>query len=122
MVSKWFSDYYPEYDILIETESGYQAALSAADNGPETESEPVFVKAGTSLYFSGTAVKTNGAEVSFPRTEIAVTKPYTWQTLRIDASDAASGTIEIVLDDTAVEIKEISIELNPDAPDDADNR
>ena len=122
VVSKWFSDYYPEYDILIETESGYQAALSAADNGPETESEPVFVKAGTSLYFSGTAVKTNGAEVSFPRTEIAVTKPCTWQTLRIDASDAASGTIEIELDDTAVEIREISIELNPDAPDDADNR
>ena len=92
VVSKWFSDYYPEYDILIETESGYQAALSAADNGP------------------------------FPRTEIAVTMPCTWQTLRIDASDAASGTIEIELDDTAVEIREISIELNPDAPDDADNR
>ena len=92
-------------------------AFSGEDTEPEAESEPVFVKAGTSLYFSGTAVKTNGVEVSFPRTEIAVTKARTWQTLGIDASEAAGGTVEIVLDDSVVEVKEISIELNPDAPD-----
>lgn len=116
-VSQWFADYYPEYDIRIETESGYAMAFSGEDTEPEAESEPVFVKAGTSLYFSGTAVKTNGVEVSFPRTEIAVTKARTWQTLGIDASEAAGGTVEIVLNDSVVEVKEISIELNPDAPD-----
>ena len=115
VVSQWFADYYPEYEIVIETESGHETTLSETDTEAETESQPVFVKAGTSLYFSGTAVKTNGAEVSFPRTEVAVTKSRTWQTLCIDASEAASGTIEIILSDDVVEIKELEIELNPDA-------
>ena len=115
VVSQWFADYYPEYEIAIETESGYSATFTSDDTEAGTESEPVFVKAGTALYFSGTAVKTNGAEVSFPKTEIAVTKARTWQTLGIDASEAAAGTVEIVLDDSVVKIEELEIELNPDA-------
>lgn len=113
--SQWFAKYYPEYDIVIETESGYSAEYTEADTEPGTESAPFFVKAGTNLYLSGTAVKETGAEVSFPRTEIAVTKTRTWQTVSVNAAQASSGSIEITLDDTPVEIKEIPVELNPDA-------
>lgn len=114
--SQWFVDYYPEFEILIETESGYSVSFTQSGIDPLSESSPVFVKADTNLYLSGTAVKTNGAEVSFPKTEIAVTKPCTWQTVSIDASQASNGSIEIILEDTVKEIKEISVELNPDAP------
>ena len=115
VVSQWFADYYPEYEITVETESGYSVTFGSGSTEPETESEPVFVKAGTTLWFSGSAVKTNGAEVSFPKTEIATTETRTWQTLGIDASQAAAGTVEIVLDDSVVTVKEYEIELNPDA-------
>ena len=115
VVSQWFADYYQEYEITVETGSGYSVTFSSADTGPETESEPFFVKAETALYFSGTAVKTNGAEVSFPRTKIAEIKARTWQTLGIDVSEAAAGAIDIVLDDSVVTVEEYEIELNPDA-------
>ena len=115
VVSQWFADYYPEYEITVETDSGYSVTFDSGSTAPETESEPVFVKAGTTLWFNGTAVKTNGAEVSFPRTRITETKARTWQTLGIDASQAAAGAIDIVLDDSVVTVEEYEIELNPDA-------
>ena len=113
--SQWFSDYYQEYNINIETEAGYSVAYKSGDNPAGTESSPVFIKAGSGLYLSGNATKTNGVEVSFPRTQIAVTKAGTWQTININASQASAGAIEIVLDDSVLEIREISVELNPDA-------
>lgn len=115
LVSQWFADYYPVYNISIRTESGYTVSYSNSGTEPGTETSPVFVKAGTALYFSGTATKTNGTEVSFPETRIAGTKARTWQTVSVNASQAAGGSIEIVLDDTPVDIKEVAIELNPDA-------
>lgn len=113
--SDWFKNYYAEYTINISTESGLETAFTGSASKPLAETDPVFVKAETSLYLSGKAVKTNGVEVSFAITEIAVTKAGTWQTININASQVGQAGLEIIVDDTPVSIQEIPVELNPDA-------
>ena len=73
------------------------------------------MQAGTALYLSGTAVKTNGVEVSFPETLIGRTTARTWHTLSIDAGSVGQTGLIVSLDDMPVAIEEIPVELNPEA-------
>ncbi len=109
--TEWFRKYYTTYNITISTESGNQSAFSS----PSTTTAPIFVKAATKLYLSGTATKTNGVKVEFPRTEIGTTAARTWHTISIDASQAGQAGIVVSLNDTPIDIQEISVEMNPDA-------
>lgn len=113
--SDWFNKYYTDYKIDIRTESGLENSFSGSGDSPLTETSPVFVKASTKLYLSGTATKTNGVKVTFPSTEICTTKARTWHTIKVNASQAGGATLEITIDDTPVSIEEIPVELNPDA-------
>lgn len=112
--TEWFGKYYTEYTLKVRTASGLETEF-AGTSADLKESEPVFVQADTELYLSGTAVKTNGVEVSFPETLIGRTVARTWHTLRIDAGSVGQTGLVVTLDDTPVEIKEIPVELNPDA-------
>lgn len=109
-LSEWFGKYYESYDIRVTTASGTEVACTEYG---EPEAAPVFVQADTELYFSGTAVKTNGAEVSFPETMIGTAAARTWHTVVIDAGQAGGAGITIQLDDTPVDVVEIPVELNP---------
>lgn len=114
--SEWFNNYYESFELKIETETGYQLPLTGSvEEKPSAETEPVFTKAGTNLYISGSAVKTNGFEVMFPRTLIGTTKERTWSTVNIKADEVSQLGLEIVLDDTPVSVNEVAVELNPDA-------
>lgn len=113
--SEWFRNYYEEYSINLRTESGFQAGFIGSASMPLVETVPIFVKPGTKLFFGGTATKTNGAEVTFPETEIGVTAPCTWHTVNIDAGQVGHVGIVVSLDDTPTAIEEIPVELNPDA-------
>lgn len=113
--SDWFKKYYTEYQIDIRTESGLENAFSGSSSKPLEETAPVFVKAATKLYLSGSATKTNGTKVTFALTEICTTKARTWHTINVNASQVGEASLEITIDDTPVSIEEIPVELNPDA-------
>lgn len=108
----WFKKYYTSCQIQITTSSGYQSTHTITS---ETESVPIFVKPNSTLYISGTAVKTNGVEVTFPKTEIGTTAARTWHTIVVDAGSAGQANITVDFDDTPTSIEEIDIELNPEA-------
>ena len=109
--TEWFRKYYSTYNMTLTTESGHQAAYS----NQSVSTVPIFVKPETKLFISGTATKTNGVEVEFPKTEIGTTKARTWHTVSIDAGQASQVNIVVSLDDTPTSIQEVSVELNPDA-------
>lgn len=113
--SEWFRNYYTEYTLTLRTESGFEKSYTGSPESPVESTEALFVKPENKIYFSGSAVKTNGKEVEFPRTEICVTKARTWHTLEIDAGEASEGTVKITLDDTMVQVPESEIELNPES-------
>lgn len=113
--SEWFRNYYSDYSINLRTESGFQAGFIGSASSPLLETVPIFVKPGTKLFFSGTATKTNGVEVTFPETEIGVTEACTWHTVNINADQVGQAGIVVSLDDTPTAIEEIPVELNPDA-------
>ena len=108
----WFKKYYTSCQMQITTSSGYQSTHTITS---ETESVPIFVKPNSTLYISGTAVKTNGVEVTFPKTEIGTTAARTWHTIVVDAGSVGQASITIKFDDTPTSIEEIDIELNPEA-------
>ena len=120
-LSDRFTNYYSEFHVSVHTESGYQSDhtstdVSAADNLNATEPTPIFVKPATKLYLSGTATKTNGVQVEFPKTEIGTTVARTWHTIRVDAGSVGQAAgLELLFDDTPTSIEEQEIELNPEA-------
>lgn len=73
------------------------------------------MKAATKLFLSGSATKTNGVKVEFPETEIGTTAARTWHTILLDAGAVGQASITVSLDDSPIEIKEVDVELNPDA-------
>lgn len=109
--SEWFRNYYPSFTLLLRTESGVR--IDFDDTSTDLE-RLRFVAPGQSLYLSGSAVKTNGVEVSFPETRIGATAGRTLHTLSVDASQAGEGTLTVRLDDTLNEITPEIIELNPE--------
>ena len=113
--SDWFNNYYTDYHIDITTESGLSIAYVGSSSKPLSETSPIFVKAGTKLFFAGYATKTNGVEVQFESTEIVVTKARTWHTVNVNATQVGAITIDITVDDTPVAVEEKLVELNPDA-------
>ena len=113
--SEWFRQYYTDYDLTVRTESGFRSGFSGSTAKPLTGTPPVFVKAATKLFLSGSATKTNGVKVEFPETEIGTTAARTWHTILLDAGAVGQASIAVSLDDTPIEIKEVNVELNPDA-------
>lgn len=113
--SEWFRKYYSEYSVTLRTESGFQGGYIGSASMPLVETVPIFAKPGTRLYFSGTATKTNGAQVAFPETEIGITVARTWHTVNINADQVGQAGIVVSLDGTPTAIEEIPVELNPDA-------
>ncbi len=113
-LTDWFKNYYAEYAVTITTESGYAKTFEGSESEPLAET-PVFVNAGTKLYMSGRAVKTNGVEVAFQNTEIGIAAACTWHTIKADVSGIGGASITITLDDTPTEVHVTEIELNPDS-------
>lgn len=113
--SEWFKKYYTQYEIIIRTESGLSTSYVGSSSIPLIETAPLFVKPGTKLYLSGTATKTNGTEVAFAETMIGTTVAKTWHTIVLDADQIGQAGIVVSLDDTPTAIREIPVELNPDA-------
>ncbi len=113
--SEWFRQYYTDYDLTVRTESGFRSGFSGSTAKPLTGTLPVFVKAATKLFLSGSATKTNGVKVEFPETEIGTTAARTWHTILLDAGAVGQASITVSLDDSPIEIKEVDVELNPDA-------
>ncbi len=119
VLTDWFKNYYDEYSLVITTGSGYAHTFAGSKSEPLTET-PVFVRAGTKLYMSGTAVKTNGVEVAFSNTEICPgTAACSWHTVTADLSGIGDGSLAIRLegDDELVNVP-VEIELNPDPKED----
>ena len=116
-LSDWFKNYYSEYHLTIHTESGYQSSHTSADAATKatTEPTPIFVKPATKLYLSGTATKTNGVQVEFPKTEIGTTMARTWHTVQIDAGSTGQAGLKIHFNDTLISVDPQEIELNPEA-------
>ena len=110
--SEWFKKYYTSCQIQITTSSGYQSGHTITS---VTDPVPIFVKPNSTLYMSGTAVKTNGAEVTFPKTKIGTTLARTWHTIVVDAGSAGQANITIDFDDTPTSVEVIDVELNPEA-------
>ena len=104
-----------DYDLTVRTESGFRSGFSGSTAKPLTGTLPVFVKAATKLFLSGSATKTNGVKVEFPETEIGTTAARTWHTILLDAGAVGQASITVSLDDSPIEIKEVDVELNPDA-------
>ena len=94
---------------------GLPVGLFGSTAKPLTGTLPVFVKAATKLFLSGSATKTNGVKVEFPETEIGTTAARTWHTILLDAGAVGQASITVSLDDSPIEIKEVDVELNPDA-------
>lgn len=113
--TEWFRSYYTEYTLTLRTESGFVQTYSGSAENPLESTEPLFVKSDNKIYFSGSAIKTNGKEVEFPTTEICTTKPQTWHTIDIDAGEASEGKIHVTLDESMIKISESEIELNPES-------
>lgn len=113
--SDWFRKYYSEFTVNIRTDSGFRAGFVGSASSPLPQTVPQFVKAGTGLYMSGSATKTNGVEVAFPETLVGTTAARTWHTVTVDAGQVGQAGIVVSLDDTPVAVEEIPVELNPDA-------
>ena len=113
--TEWFRKYYPEYTLILRTESGLERKYTGTTTNPLTETDALFVKPASKIYLRGNAVKTNGIEVEFPTTEICTTKTRTWHEIDIDAGEVADGAIKVQLDDKIVKISEKEIELNPES-------
>ena len=112
----WFRGYYADYQLTVTTESGHTATYEGSTDDPlAEETDPVFIKAGTKLYLSGTATKTNGAEVAFQNTQIGTSTACTWHTIVVNIDSIGDAQIEITLDDSTIPVPVEEIELNPDA-------
>lgn len=114
-LSDWFSKYYSDYNLTVHTASGNNYALVGSASAPAGESDLIFVKPGTEIFISGSATKTNGVEVHFQKVKIGNTTARTWHTITIDAEQVSKAGIVVSFDDTPTAIKEIPVELNPDA-------
>lgn len=113
--TEWFQKYYTDYSLTLRTDSGLERTYIGTADTPVVDTEAVFVKPATTIYLSGSAVKTNGIEVEFPETMLCVTRADTWHEIAITAGEASEGCIKIQLDDKMTKIKEKEIELNPEA-------
>ena len=113
-VGEWFRKYYTDYELTVTTASGNEFTFSGNGAQPLTQTDPFFVKAASDLYVSGTAVKTNGAEVQFTKTKIGTTAARTWHTLMIEADEVSGSAINVTLNDNLVPVQVVEIELNPE--------
>ncbi|HIW98030.1 MAG TPA: DUF4493 domain-containing protein [Candidatus Tidjanibacter gallistercoris] len=113
--TEWFRGYYTDFSLTVHTASGFRTGFVGSQISSSGETAPVFVKAGTELFLSGSATKSNGVEVSFPETLVGTTAARTWHTVTLDAGQAGRAGIVVTLDDTPVAVEEIPVELNPDA-------
>lgn len=107
----WFMKYFTDYEFTVRTESGLQTTFDK----PVSETDPIFVKAGTKLFLSGKATKTNGVEIEFQETEIGTTAARTWHTITVDAGEANDVAINILFNNSLITAESIDVELNPDA-------
>lgn len=107
----WFMKYFTDYEFTVRTESGLKTTFDKT----VTETDPIFVKAGTKLFLSGKATKTNGVEVEFQETEIGTTAARTWHTITVDAGEANDVSINILFNNSLITAEPVDVELNPDA-------
>lgn len=116
VIDEWFSDYYSEAILTLRTESGYTSTQTFDFSEATEQPQLLFVKPGTKLFLSGSAVKSqNGASVEFPEAEIGTTAARTLHTVQVRASQVGSHGLTIQVDDTFTELEENLIELNPEA-------
>ncbi len=83
----------------------------------ESYDQMLFVSPATTLYLEGSGTKQpqgNGSaeSVTFTKTSIGTTSAQTLTTVVVDADDAGGKFIEVLLNDTSVEINEVDIDLN----------
>lgn len=112
-VTEWMLNYYTDLQFTIHTAENsftFEPTTTAA-------STLIFVKAGQSLRFSGSAVKAqNGVEVLFPETTLGSTATVAQHkyAIEVDHGTAGAGALKISFNDTFTEVAEQEVELNPD--------
>lgn len=112
-VTEWMFNYYTDLQFTIHTAENsftFEPTTPAA-------STLIFVKAGQSLRFSGSAVKAqNGVAVTFPETTLGTTTTAAQHkyAIEVDHSTAGAGKLQISFNDTFTEVDEQVEELNPD--------
>lgn len=109
-VTEMFMNYYSDVTLTIHSASNswtYNPTMAG-------EVSPlIFVNAGQTLKFSGSATKQNGVEVEFPETELDTTlQKDTHYNIIVDHSTAGGSGITITLGNDYTEINEVEIELN----------
>lgn len=112
-VTEWMLNYYTDLKLTIHTE----ANNFTFEPTTTTPSTLIFVKAGQSLRFSGSATKKqNGVEVTFPETTLgnATTVAQHKYMISVDHSTAGAAGLQIAFNDTFTEVPEQEVELNPD--------
>ncbi len=103
---EWFGNYYPDAALTVHTDD---------HNFRLTPGQVVFVKPGTALYISGSAVKQTGARVTFDKTQIGTAVARTWHTLEVELQEVGNGGLTIEFDDEMTNLPEETFELNPEA-------
>ena len=110
--TEWFDNYYSSAEFTVTTASGNSFHFTP------TSGQTIFVKAGTTLKFKGSAVKAqNGVEVTFPETAIGTAAASALPTITVDATKAGGGVLILSLgtEEDMMEVAPVEIELNPEA-------
>ena len=113
-----FLKYYHDAEFTVTTGSGNEFTFRPDGNG---DAERVWVKVGTKLTFKGTARgqsqdgEKEGPLYTFPAETLDATVAATCHIFTLDASNAGSATLNIVLGEGEGETRVIPVELNEEA-------
>ncbi|MFI3320597.1 MAG: DUF4493 domain-containing protein [Rikenellaceae bacterium] len=107
----YFDNYYTSVELTVTTASGTEITFDPKADG--NDDRLFFVKPNTTLTLKGSAIKTNGSEVTFSETLIGTTAPTTRSEIIVDASLVGGLSVTYSLDDSVTQLPEQSFELNP---------
>ncbi len=107
----YFDNYYTSAELTVTTASGTEITFDPKADG--NDDRLFFVKPNTTLTLKGSAVKSNGSDVTFSETEIGTTAPTTRSEIIVDASLVGGLSVTYSLDDSVTQLPEQSFELNP---------
>ncbi len=112
-VTEWMLNYYDGVKLTIHTSDDNSFTFEPTTTA---QSALIFVKAGSTLSLSGSAVNAQtGVEINFPKTALGkTTEAATKYDITIDHGTAGGGSLKISFSDTFTEVDGEEVELNPD--------
>lgn len=109
-----FLAYFHDASFRVTTAAGNEFPFRFGFDAQADSDAPVYVQP-TSFTVSGSAFKQTGTEVTFTPQSCPEAKPQTLYTYRFDVSQAGQTVVQIYLDDTLSESREVDEELNDNA-------